>query len=306
MTEDVVTSIWRRRVAWSKAADNLKRDITWHRAIVSVLGVMGAIASTMAATWFADVANLRTGFAAGGAVCLALATYVGAQLVTADKLRAWTRARSVSEGLKAEVYTFRAKAKPYAGTDALDVLHERTSAILAPAKDLERYAADVKVDDKVSPPPPLGPDYVDRRVRQQIDGYYRPKARLNATRLKVFRGVEFALGVAGTALGALATYFSSQGTQQAFATTSSAWVAVITTVSAAVATHVIASRYEFLVMSYYGTASRLEDLVNHWKIKGDPHDLDRWSDFVKACEEAISVENESWLAKWMEKEPAIK
>jgi hypothetical protein len=303
MSEEVVASIWRRRVAWSKAADSLKRHIVWARATASILGVAGAAAATMAATCFADAPNWRTGFAAAGAVFIAVGTFVAARLLTVDALRAWTRARSVSEAIKTEVYTFRANAIPYADSNAADVLLEKTSALQVPARDLERYVADTKVGDG-SPPPPLGPDYVAKRVEQQIEGYYRRKARQYSLRLTVFRTVEFLLGLAGTALGALATYFSAQHTSQGFATTSAAWVAVITTLGAAVATHVVASRYDFLVMSYYGTARRLEDLVNDWRIKGDASDVNRWSAFVKACEDAISVENESWLAKWMEKEPA--
>ncbi len=65
-----------------------------------------------------------------------------------------------------------------------------------------------------------------------------------------------------------------------------------------------ASRYDFLVMSYHATARRLEDLVNDWRSDGAPTDPAAWSAFVRACEDAISVENESWLAKWAEQQPA--
>jgi hypothetical protein len=52
-------------------------------------------------------------------------------------------------------------------------------------------------------------------------------------------------------------------------------------------------------MSYTGTARRLEDLVNQWRFpKGN---RPSWSSFVKLCEDAISLENEGWLAKWMKK-----
>jgi hypothetical protein len=63
---------------------------------------------------------------------------------------------------------------------------------------------------------------------------------------------------------------------------------------------VLTNRYEFLVMSYAATAARLTDLLDEWRIAGMPTDSVQWSKFVPECENAISVENESWLAKWAE------
>ena len=87
----------------------------------------------------------------------------------------------------------------------------------------------------------------------------------------------------------------------------SAWVAVVTTLGTALAAHVAANRYDFIVMSYTGTALRLEDLVAEWRsrpARPGGADVAAWSAFVKLCEQAISIENESWLAKFAEDKPA--
>ena len=57
-------------------------------------------------------------------------------------------------------------------------------------------------------------------------------------------------------------------------------------------------------MSFHATARQLEDLVDEWRSRPVPPDARAWAAFVRACEEAISVENSSWLAKWAEQEPA--
>lgn len=79
-----------------------------------------------------------------------------------------------------------------------------------------------------------------------------------------------------------------------------AWVAVVTTIAVALRAHVAAERYDFMVMSYNDTARRLEGPVDQWR-STLKNKRPSWSGFVKSCEDAISVENESERAKWMKK-----
>jgi hypothetical protein len=300
MSEETVALIWRRRLAWSRAADRLKANVTIARAAALIMSAAGATLTTVAATLVTGLPHWRTGCAAAGAVLIAAATFVTTRFITTDAVRAWTRARSVSEAIKADMYSFRAAAAPFDGADALAVLQREVRAVEDNAKDLERYVAAVMVRSS-NPPPVLPPlDYVAKRVMQQVDGYYRRKAKLYASRLAGFRGTELALGLIATVLGALAAFISNN--QPDANAGVAAWVAVFTTLGAAFAAHVAASRYEFLVMSYYATARRLEDLVGDWRAQGSPTDAKSWSAFVHACENAISVENEGWLAKWAEKD----
>jgi hypothetical protein len=180
----------------------------------------------------------------------------------------------------------------------------KVQSIEANASDLEQYLADS--NPKMSnPPPSLTPtEYVRLRVQQQIDNYYRPKARLFSKRLRQLRAVELLLGFAATILATLGAFLSSEATRHSlfggYKTDISSWVAVLTTIAGALAAHIAANRYDFTVMSYFATARRLEDLVNDWKARNSPTDETQWSNFVNACEDAISVENESWMAKWTE------
>jgi len=306
LNNEVVSTIWRRRVGWSRAADQLKRRVTYARVAALVLSSTGAMLGTMAATLFAGTPHLRTACAASSAVLLALATFITANFLTVDAIRAWTRARSVSEAIKAEVYAFRAGAEPYGTGEAAKTLQQKTSEVEEAARDLERHVAGAAVDT-ATPPPHLPPiEYVRQRIDQQIEGYYRKKARLFAQRQATLRGLEVGLGALATVIAALAAFsggaIQQPGESMPTGTGVAAWVAVLTTLGAALAAHVAASRYDFLVMSYYATARRLEDLVNGWRSDGSPTDATAWSAFVHASETAISVENESWLAKWAEQD----
>ncbi len=300
--DEMVASIWARRLAWSAAADKLKARVHRPRAAALLLGIFGAILETASATLLAGAA--RTVSASAGAALLALGTFVTIRFVSVGAVRAWTRARSVSEAIKAAIWSFRAKAAPYDGADAAQRLQEEVAEIEGASSDLAHHKEAVQTR-KSSPPPALGPDqYVEFRLVKQRDGYYRPESAKLRRRLTLLRAVEFWLGIIATAMSAVAAVVAHGAPAAEPAQTPlGAWVAVLTTVGAAVAAHIAANRYEFLVMSYSATALRLDHLIEAWKAARAPTDPARWSEFVRACEDAISVENESWLAKWVEEKP---
>jgi hypothetical protein len=308
--ERVVERIWRKRLEWSKAADRLKARVGRARATALALGIAGAVLATAATTLMPS--GLRTPCALAGALSLAVGTYVMSRLVTPQRLRSWTRARSVSEAIKTEVWSFRAKVEPYAGDDAPLRLVERVEMLEAQATDLEPILALVRAEvpsvlpkGKQPPTAMSAEQWVERRVLSQSEGYYRKAARNLARRLASLRDVEITLGLLATAASAVAAWSASQpqAATRSLGLAVGPWVAVLTTVGAAIAAHIAANRYDFLVMSYGATARRLEHLVDRWKMQGKPTDERRWSAFVHDCEAAISVENEGWLARWAEGEP---
>jgi hypothetical protein len=75
------------------------------------------------------------------------------------------------------------------------------------------------------------------------------------------------------------------------------WVAVVTTVGAAITAHIAAARYELLIISYLSTARQLRSLLRRWEGESDksPAAADM---LVRECEDVISRENESWMAAW--------
>jgi hypothetical protein len=131
--------------------------------------------------------------------------------------------------------------------------------------------------------------YLKARVEEQIERYYRPKARLNANRAEQFRWVETGLAAAAALLGAYASFSESAAWGQ--------WVAVLTTIGGSVSAHAAAGRYDFQATTFFATAKQLQDLTNGWRASGKPASSPEWSAFVRSCEEVISAENRGWMAK---------
>jgi hypothetical protein len=149
---------------------------------------------------------------------------------------------------------------------------------------------------------PEGPlsieDYVKQRVEDQVDGFYRPRARRFAELLRRWRGVTLLVGASAALFGA-ASVVEEAGKWAA------GWVAVLTTVGTAVASHVFASRHQYLVTSYQATAGELDFLKHEWAVLGSPaQDAEKRHQFISRCERAVSVENSAWMAKWIEDEQA--
>ena len=76
-----------------------------------------------------------------------------------------------------------------------------------------------------------------------------------------------------------------------------AWVAVVTTVTAAVSSHVAASRWEYQLVEYLRTGAELDRLLAEWQAAVLPDEVaaDR---LVDRCEQVISTQNDGWMAKW--------
>jgi hypothetical protein len=90
------------------------------------------------------------------------------------------------------------------------------------------------------------------------------------------------LGVTAVVLAALAAAFQIGGL--------AVWVPVVTTI----ATYIAAARYDHLVIEYLRTAQRLQ----HLRQDHLDHPTSDPAAFVEACEAAISVENQAWMARW--------
>jgi hypothetical protein len=108
----------------------------------------------------------------------------------------------------------------------------------------------------------------DRYITERIDG-----------QLKYFRDhaiVAALLGAASTIIG-----------RQAYG----AWVAVITTIIGAVASHALVQRYEQLASSYRATADRLQGIVARYRASNGTLD-----ELVQQAEAALFEQNQGWIA----------
>jgi hypothetical protein len=281
--------VWRQQSIWSQTATRLKRRITRWRTLTLGLTITSAVLATLGTqvasldsvpgkvlTWLAAVAV--------GTIPLAVARS-GRQAA-----QAWTRARSVSEALKSELYSMLAGTGPYRGADRTQVLQSRAAGILADADDLAHHALTAPPAVRDLPAVRDIDSYCDQRVRPQIEGYYRPRARRLQRRLRLIQAAEMTLAVLVAALSAAAASLGFSG--------AAIWVPVGTTVAAALTAHAAAARYEYLLIEYSRTAAQLERLRSQRRPQADADAQARADDaFVTACEQVISIQNQGWMAK---------
>jgi hypothetical protein len=281
--------VWRQQSSWSQTANKLKRDLTRWRAAALALTITGAVLATLGT----QVATISS--PAGKGLVWASAVAVGLVPVIRPRfgrqaVEAWTRARSASETLKEQVYTYLAEVSPYREDGRDQRMRDQADATLAAVDDLQPHTAGIEPVPRKLPAVRDVDGYVAIRVNEQIHGYYRTQADKLNDRLRWLRGAEFTLAAAAVVAAATAGSLGVKG--------AAAWIPVLTTVSAALTAHVAAARYEFLLIEYARTAAQLERLRDRRHVPADPDQAARADDeFVAQCERIISAQNEAWMAK---------
>jgi conflict system pore-forming effector with SLATT domain/uncharacterized protein DUF4231 len=285
-----VERAWRRQSVWSQTANQLKARLERARAAALGLTIMGAVLA-LAGTQLKAV-NRPVGqvlaFVAAAALALVPVTLKGAG---AQQVSDWVQARSVSEALKAEVFLFLAKVARYGDADRDRQLVIETGRLEKEAAPLLRWAAGLQPVVRPLPAVDDLDSYVRERLTQQVEQYYNQQAKTQRQRLQWTRRVEVGLAVLAAILAAAAGVWDVANV--------GAWVAVVTTVTAAVTAHAAAQRYQFLLIEYLRTAAELErlrdnrgELINTF---GKPLTDD---EFIQLCEQVISVQNDKWMARW--------
>jgi hypothetical protein len=288
----VVEWAWQRQSVWSQTANGLKAGPARLRMVR--LGLTAAAAAlALAGSQVKPVSfPASLALAVTAAVALAAAGLLRGR-ASAEQVRRWTRARSVSEAMKAEIYLFLSRSGPYDVAERDHRLEAEVQRLEREAGDLQRYTDGVRPVSRPLPPVRDVDSYLEIRVREsQLNGYYAPKAGLMRQRLRLLKVLEVTLALIAAGLAATAAASPGVG----------AWAAVATTVGGAVAAYIAAERYEFLWVEYSRTASELRRLLDR-RTAADGRPLSD-PELVAECEQVISVQNQAWMAKWGDEDAA--
>jgi hypothetical protein len=284
-TAEQLTWAWAQQRIWSQSANQLKQRLDRARRTVLLLAIATAVLA-VAANQIGGL-SMPTGrtLSASAAITAGVATLLQRRAGT-EQIRAWTRARSAAEGLKTEIYSYLAGGTAYGGADRDQRLGIETHNIVGAVSDLERQTLKVKPDSTPIPAVRDTDTYIAVRIDDQIHNYYRKKAAIYETRVVRLRGVGDVLGVIALVLAALAAAFRMDSL--------AAWVPVVTTIGTSLTAHIAAARYDHMVIEFLRTAQRLEYLRDQYI--NTPHNDAK---FIDACEDAISIENQGWMARWV-------
>jgi hypothetical protein len=298
-TDVVLARAWERQKQWSLVADQCKRKVTSGRIVVLTLLASGALLQPLAK----ELGKLIEGhslvpmFTSGlGAAALACVPILRRAWLGTQNVGDWARARSASEALKHEIYLYLTRTEPYHDSTAGNLLAERRADLLHKIEDLEKYAATVEVKNADPPKPMDAAAYFEQRVASQIAEYYRPQAKKLARRCAAYRSLELWLSILAAILGALASAWQASSV--------GAWVAVVTTVGAAITAHIAANGFDQKIRAYLSTAQRLEDLRDSWMaaVSNSQITPEKTSALIRDCERIISIENEGWMSEAVRKE----
>jgi SMODS and SLOG-associating 2TM effector domain 1/Protein of unknown function (DUF4231) len=287
----LLDELWCQQSLWSRTANRMKARIERARVCALAVTVAVAVLATLAGVLAIDqpvVSRVLAAIAAFGTALLPLLRPAW----SGRALRDWTRARSVSEAVKSEVYLWLARVGDYRDDENGVLLREKTDKVRADAADLLQHQVGIEPAQRKLPPVHDIQSYFAERVTDQITNYYSRRAAQLQNKLRWFRVVEIALALLGAALGATAAGFGHSSLAQ--------WIAVVTTITTAVAVHVAAARYEFQLIEFLRTADRLAQLKGRAATAESVDELDT---LAVAAEGVISIENQGWMAKLAEEPP---
>jgi hypothetical protein len=268
-----VAEVWREANEWSGVADRLQRTLKLRRATVLALSLLGSVSSA-AAVLAATGGAWQRWLLFVGAFSVAAAAVVRGTLGLRPAHR-WTLARATSEELKTQVFL---------------VLTGATDAFPAEVGRIRRAAEPITAELLRQSPaePPALPDvvdlsgYIELRVRDQLNNYYRPKIGALMDRLRWGRTAELGLLLCGSLLAAAAAAWQDAS--------AAVWVPVLTTAGATVAAHTAAAHYESQLAQFISTSRRLRTLLD-----GDhPDDLPA---YALEVEEILGQEHQGWMTK---------
>ena len=295
-----VKEVWREVEAWGFTARTGKNRSRRARLWAIWLAVLGAFLATMGR--FIDPlgeSEQAVFLAVSAAGALAVAGFLGRELLSPEKELSWVQARMLAEQLKREIWRCLAGVPPYGGQAAGSALRRAVDRIVE-QQDIERLEPP---EDGRDEPPTLGSidDYVKHRVDDQV-AYYRRKAASLQGDLRLLRRMAFFFGLMAVLAGVL-------GAVPEWRT--SGFLPLLTTAAAAVAAHMQSTRYGDLIPVYQKTATRLallgSEWAEGWRLRCEGVGLSDFArkrlseiEFVEACEAVMSQENDTWQDEWLD------
>lgn len=290
-----VARVWAQQRIWSRTSNLLRARIDQARQTGLALAIATAVLAVLAGQVASAAPGLGRLLQTAAAVAAGLGTLIGRR-TQLERITEWTRARSVSEGLKSEVFQRLAGGTTYEAPEPDRILGERCRAILAGVGDLQRHALGISADGKPLPAVHDLSSYIGERVNEQIDHYYRPRAESYERRVRRLRTAVAGLGIAAVVFSAVGAIYQLSGV--------AAWVPVLTTVTTALLAHISASHYDDQVVQFLRCAQQLEQLRDGFAddrstaAGSAPRGLTP-AQFIDACESILSVQNQSWMARWI-------
>jgi hypothetical protein len=282
---DSVEDAWQRHRRWSRVADETREYLDRWRTRNLALIIAGAVLGALAAQdqWFSRSVTVTLGVL--GTAALALAGFVQTRMLGADRVRTWTETRAASESLKAAVYQYLAGVAPFAGpdrdsrlADVVDAVQDRASSHLQLAMTTEPVAKPLPTVSGIA-------EYVTERAEEQA-AWHADRVRRHERLGRRWRTAELCATAVAAVLAAVGGVLHGPDL--------SAWVAVATTVGAALAAHLASTQHDRIAARYASTADELQRL--RLRLGGGVPSPEAAAQFVADVERVLAGQNQGWAS----------
>ena len=302
--EDMLQMIWSQFAAWDGAANSRQQYFRRIYEAILALGVAATLTALLQTVLISHhvvhEGTLASRLLQLGVVALpiALTAVVAANNRFRDGSK-WVAFRQAAESVKQEIFRFRTRTGVYGvrGPDPgppAGRLAERVGAIAEGLMKTDANEASLAASASSSLPAEgvleegddgfsrLSPDlYLRLRVNNQMK-YYARKAREHERELRLTWMAVLAVGVIGSVLAAFGFGL---------------WVALTTSIAAAITAYIQAMRIENSLMQYNQAYSSLSALRDWWEGLGrsGQRDPDRFDDLVDRAERVFESERSGWV-----------
>jgi len=280
-----VADVWRQHRRWSIVTSRADRFLRRWRSVNFGLIVAGSALGALAAqdTWFSTTVTVALGIV--GASALAVAAVLQSRVLSTEKLRERVAARATSETMKGLVFQYLAGVEPFAGADRDLALNAKVKEVRDRATARKSLTMGVEPDDKPLPSIIGIADYVRGRAEDQRNWHDR-RSGDHRTLAGRWRAAEVIATAAAAVLAAAGGVLHGPDL--------SAWVAVATTVAAAIAAHLAVQQHERIADAYGQTVIDLDALLGDL----DPAIADpaRAAAFVADVERVLAAQNGAWVS----------
>ncbi|WP_035514012.1 DUF4231 domain-containing protein [Paraburkholderia nodosa] len=295
--------MWEKYRSWAMCASTLRAELDRWRFITLLLTVAGAVLATLASQlpgWMANTGSIARILSAISAVSMALASWSANTMIDPTREKNWIRARALAERAKSEGYRYATRTTPYDDDKPEQKLLDKLNELTAEGEDVPALSIqDVKPGLDQPSHPLLVQEYIAIRVEKQLTSFFEPKSAINErSALRCTRLVQLLSGCAAI-LAALGAYFPGISV--------GAWVATLSTVSAAVGAHALAKRYQRLAATYRLVADRLQMRLAAWRsAMQSSQDITLDKAFINDVENILLGENQAWAADYISRPVTLK
>jgi hypothetical protein len=302
----VLAAAWDRFARYDQAAVRLRRSFERSQLTILALGLAATLLALLLhgldtplredAAWVATTLHWSV---------VALPLLAGVLIAFADRFafgKRWVLLRGAAETIKSEIYRYRTGTGIYAESAPGTPSPERRLAVRLAAVDTRLFDTEVSAAELppyagVLPPPEswigskddgfshLSVDrFVDVRAGDQIS-FYQSRTGRHGRKLRIIQGTILLAAAAGAFVAAVGQEI---------------WVGFTTALATAFAMHRSYLQLDATVVAYNQAASRLENLVTHWKALPAEARASEYGWLVEQTEAVLQTELGGWVQQMNE------